>query len=53
MIAHLRGTVAGLAPDGGWFMYPPLSGKEYSPGLGADFWLLGIGFIEISAIAVH
>jgi cytochrome c oxidase subunit I+III len=41
----------GLAPDGGWFMYPPLTGKAYSPGLGADFWLLGIGFIEISAIA--
>jgi len=42
---------AGLAPDGGWFMYPPLTGKQYSPGLNADFWLLGIGFIEISAIA--
>ncbi|MDB5840739.1 MAG: ctaD [Herminiimonas sp.] len=41
----------GLAPDGGWFMYPPLTGKEYSPGLNTDFWLLGIGFIEISAIA--
>jgi cytochrome c oxidase subunit I+III len=40
-----------VAPDGGWFMYPPLTGKEQSPGLGADFWLLGIGFIEISAIA--
>ena len=39
------------APDGGWFMYPPLTSKAYSPGLGADFWLLGIGFIEISAIA--
>jgi cytochrome c oxidase subunit I+III len=39
------------APDGGWFMYPPLTGTEYSPGVGADFWLLGIGFIEISAIA--
>jgi cytochrome c oxidase subunit I+III len=41
----------GVAPDGGWFMYPPLSSYEYSPGIGADFWLLGIGFIEISAIA--
>lgn len=41
----------GLAPDGGWFMYPPLTSYEYSPGLRADFWLLGIGFIEISAIA--
>ncbi len=42
---------AGLAPDGGWFMYPPLSSSAYSPAVNADFWLLGIGFIEISAIA--
>jgi cytochrome c oxidase subunit I+III len=41
----------GLAPDGGWFMYPPLTSYEHSPGPGADWWLLGIGFIEISAIA--
>ena len=41
----------GLAPDGGWFMYPPLTGLQYSPDMNADFWLLGIGFIEISAIA--
>jgi cytochrome c oxidase subunit I+III len=41
----------GLAPDGGWFMYPPLTSITYSPGINADFWLLGIGFIEISAIA--
>ncbi|HEX4893018.1 MAG TPA: cytochrome c oxidase subunit I, partial [Hyphomicrobiaceae bacterium] len=40
-----------LAPKGGWFMYPPLTLNEYSPGDNADFWLLGIGFIEISAIA--
>ncbi len=41
----------GASPDGGWFMYPPLTSKQFSPGIGADFWLLGIGFIEISAIA--
>ena len=41
----------GLAPDGGWFMYPPLTSHRYSPADNADFWLLGIGFIEISAIA--
>ncbi|TFI57053.1 cytochrome ubiquinol oxidase subunit I [Sphingomonas parva] len=41
----------GLAPNGGWFMYPPLTSTTYSPGINADFWLLGIGFIEISAIA--
>ncbi len=40
-----------LAPDGGWFMYPPLTSYEFSSGLRSDFWLLGIGFIEISAIA--
>jgi cytochrome c oxidase subunit I+III len=40
-----------LAPSGGWFMYPPLTNAQFSPGVGADFWLLGIGFIEISAIA--
>lgn len=50
------GTIAfsslffGIAPDGGWFMYTPLSSGEYSPGVNADVWLLGIGFIEISAI---
>ena len=42
---------AGLAPTGGWFMNPPLTTATYSPGLNEDFWLLGIGFIEISAIA--
>ncbi|GAA0867506.1 cytochrome c oxidase subunit I [Brevundimonas basaltis] len=41
----------GLAPNGGWFMYPPLTSMTYSPGINADFWLVGIGFIEISAIA--
>jgi cytochrome c oxidase subunit I+III len=41
----------GAAPDGGWFMYPPLTSKENSPGINTDMYLLGIGFIEISAIA--
>jgi cytochrome c oxidase subunit I+III len=40
----------GVAPHGGWFMYPPLTTK-YQSDLGADFWLLGLSFIEISAIA--
>lgn len=41
----------GVAPDGGWFMYTPLTDSRFSPELNADFWLLGIGFIEIAAIA--
>ncbi|MFP5350543.1 MAG: cytochrome c oxidase subunit I [Gammaproteobacteria bacterium] len=40
----------GAVPDAGWFMYTPLSSKPYSPGKGVDFWLLGITFIEISAV---
>jgi len=31
-------------------MYTPLS-SAFSPGIRSDFWLLGIGFIEISANA--
>ncbi len=38
------------APDGGWFMYVPLNDKQYTPGMNADFWLLGVTFIEISAL---
>ena len=41
----------GVAPNTGWYMYPPLTTKPFSPGVNTDFWLLGIGFIEISAIA--
>lgn len=40
-----------LSPSGGWTMYPPLTSSRHSPDIGADFWLLGIGFTEISAIA--
>jgi len=40
----------GAAPDSGWFMYPPLTGPLHSPGINTDFWLIGITFVEISAI---
>ena len=50
-LAFFASLFFGLAPSGGWFMYPPLSSSTWSPGINADFWLLGIGFIEISAIA--
>ncbi|UNK40484.1 cytochrome c oxidase subunit I (plasmid) [Shinella sp. H4-D48] len=43
--------VTGVAPDGGWFMYTPLSSSTYSPGVNADVWLLGITFVEISALS--
>ena len=43
--------VMGVAPDSGWFMYTPLSSNVYTPGINADVWLLGIAFVEISAVA--
>ena len=43
--------LAGVAPDGGWFMYTPLSSSTYMPGVNADVWLLGITFVEISALS--
>jgi hypothetical protein len=56
--AHFLGGLAffcslfvGLEPNGGWFMYPPLKSEAHSPGINADLRLLGIGSIEISAIA--
>ncbi len=39
----------GVAPDSGWFMYPPLATK--AEGLGSDIWLLGLSFIEVASIA--
>ncbi|MCQ3829751.1 cytochrome c oxidase subunit I [Microbulbifer elongatus] len=46
----LISMLVGLAPDGGWFMYPPLTGAAASPGINTDVWLLGVTFVEISAI---
>jgi cytochrome c oxidase subunit I+III len=41
----------GYAPTDGWFAYTPLSGPQYSPGLGMDVWLLGLSVAEIGGIA--
>ncbi|MCP3715922.1 cytochrome c oxidase subunit I [Paraburkholderia sp. CNPSo 3281] len=54
----LGGTILAIslilrsAPDGGWFMYTPLSSNVYTPGINADVWLLGITFVEISALSL-
>ena len=44
------GLLFGEAPDGGWFMYVPLTDATYSPGRGVDFWLIGVTFAEIAAV---
>tara|TARA_R110002072_G_scaffold303089_1_gene493115 strand:- start:9831 stop:12467 length:2637 start_codon:yes stop_codon:yes gene_type:complete len=37
-------------PKGGWFAYVPLTTKEYMPDKGMDFWLLGLGLIEVASL---
>ena len=41
----------GIAPDGGWFGYAPLSTKAYSPQINMDFWVLGLQILGISSLA--
>lgn len=50
-IILVSSLVFGVAPNSGWFMYTPLSSSFYSPGPNSDFWLLGITFVEISAVS--
>ncbi|MFW6094451.1 MAG: cytochrome c oxidase subunit I [Pseudomonadota bacterium] len=42
--------IVGTVPDGGWFMYVPLTSLEFSPDKSQDFWLLGVTFVEIASI---
>jgi cytochrome c oxidase subunit I+III len=46
----LLALLAGVAPHDGWFMYTPLSARVHSPGINADVWLIGVTFVEVSAI---
>ena len=46
------GSIFFLAgPEGGWFMYPPLTSHRFQPGIGADIWLLGLSFVEVASLA--
>ena len=42
--------VFGGAPDGGWFGYVPLTGKQYSPGTGLDFYVVGLLVLGLSSL---
>ncbi|MDO5528516.1 MAG: cytochrome c oxidase subunit I [Paracoccus sp. (in: a-proteobacteria)] len=48
----LGAMLMGLAPNAGWFMYTPLSSDVYTPGINSDIWLLGVTFVEISAMTM-
>lgn len=42
--------VVGLLPDGGWFNYANLTGKQYSPTHAIDFWLLGVQVVGLASL---
>ena len=39
------------APDAGWFGYAPLNLREFTPGHGLDFWMLGLQMFGIASLA--
>jgi len=43
--------LVGVAPDAGWFGYANLTGRQYSPGLHIDFWVLGLQILGIASLA--
>jgi cytochrome c oxidase subunit 1 len=47
--------LAGFASVGGgaamgWTAYPPLSEARWSPGVGPDLWILGVGLVAVSTL---
>src|SRR5918911_780701 len=43
--------VTGGAPDAGWFGYANLTTREFSPGPGIDFWMLGLQVLGVASLA--
>ena len=43
--------ILNIAPDVGWFAYPPLSGPQYGVGKRADIWAQMVTFTEVAALA--
>lgn len=46
LVSLLVGEFAGT----GWASYPPLAGKEYSPGVGVDYWIWSIQISGIGSL---
>ncbi len=42
--------LAGTPPDAGWFGYANLTSTQFSPGLGVDFWMLGLQVLGVSSM---
>ncbi|MCZ9310209.1 aa3-type cytochrome oxidase subunit I [Corynebacterium uberis] len=52
IVAMLCGFLTpGGAADFGWTMYSPLSDAIHTPGVGADFWIVGVGATGVGTVA--
>ncbi|MDZ7705982.1 MAG: cbb3-type cytochrome c oxidase subunit I, partial [Trueperaceae bacterium] len=40
----------GGAPNAGWFGYAPMTSTTYNPGLGIDFWVLGLQVLGVASL---
>ena len=41
--------VLGGAPNAGWFGYANLTSRQFNPGMGIDFWILGLQVLGIAS----
>ena len=41
----------GAAPDTGWYGYANLTSRQFSPGLNADFWNMGLQVLGVASLA--
>lgn len=41
----------GLAPNGGWFGYAPLTTKAYASGYNIDYWVIGLQILGVASLA--
>ncbi|MDO4929005.1 MAG: cbb3-type cytochrome c oxidase subunit I [Corynebacterium sp.] len=52
IVAMLCGFLTpGGAADFGWTMYLPLADSIHSPGIGSDFWIVGVGATGVGTVA--
>ena len=50
MLAPQGYTGVGQAPAVGWFGYANLTSNTYSPGLGTDFWIVGLQLLGVASV---
>ena len=41
----------GGAPNAGWFGYAPITGEQFNPGHGIDFWIISLQILGVASLA--